>query len=599
MLNVKKNLTNRSTLFELFSGAPDVIREFLHSALQLRDLHKLYSEARVRRQDSLCQALLEILDVDVRVTQQDLDRIPRSGPVVIVANHPFGLLDGLILDAMLSRVRTDTKILTNALLSAIEEMHDRCIPLDVFGGQGALERNFRSIRLAMEWLRDGHCVALFPAGEVSRWSKERRCVTDPPWTTTAVRCAKNAAAPVIPAHFSGENSLAFQMAGFLHPRLRTAMLPGQLLNKRGRTVELVIGTPISPVKLSDFGSLEQATEYLRARTYTLAFRRTAPAPRPFVLPTRKPEPEPIATETQGIAHEIALLKSAGCEILDNNVYSVYAERGDKIPVLLREIGRLRELTFRQVGEGTGNALDLDGFDSYYTHLILWHKETSSIVGSYRLVWTQDVLPAKGIRGLYTSTLFRYVPKFFSNLGPSIELGRSFVRPEYQKDYAPLMLLWQAIARCVARRPGAPALFGAVSISANYSPASQELIVQFLREQSFRSDLAQLVVPRKPFRSRLTRRHELSLIAHCLRDVDDLSAPISDIEDNSGVPVLLRQYLRLGGRVAAFNVDRKFSNALDGLLVVDLRETAPKLLVKYMGAQAAAAFLESARTPYSA
>lgn len=597
-------MTHRSTPFpDLFNGAPDVVREFLHSALQFGDLQELYTQARVRRQDSLCQALLELLGVDVRVTQQDLDRVPRSGPVVVVANHPFGLLDGLVLDAVLSRVRLDIKILTNAVLSGIEEMKERSIPLDVFGGQGALERNFRSFRLVMKWLQDGHVVMLFPAGEVSHWNKERKRVTDPRWTTTAVRCARYANAHVIPAYFSGENSLAFQMAGFIHPRLRTAMLPRQLLNKRGRVVELVIGTPVSPAKLSQLGSLEQATEYLRARTYMLGLRNATPAPRPFVIAIRKPpkppQPEPIASEPLGIAKEIASLKSERCELLDSNGYSVYAERGDKIPVLLQEIGRLRELTFRQVGEGTGNALDLDEFDSYYTHLILWHKETSRIAGSYRLAWTRDVLPAKGIRGLYTSTLFRYAPEFFSNLGPSIELGRSFIRPEYQKDYAPLMMLWQGIARCIARRPSAPVLFGAVSISANYSQASRALMVQFLTEQSFRSDLARFVVPRCPFRSRLTRRHELSLVAHCLRDVEELSAPIGDLEDNSGVPVLLRQYLRLGGRVAAFNVDRKFSNALDGLLIVDLRETAPKLLAKYMGADAAARFLERPKAPCSA
>jgi putative hemolysin len=379
----------------------------------------------------------------------------------------------------------------------------------------------------------------------------------------------------------------------LHPRLRTVRLPCELLNKRGSIVELRIGPPITVAELAKRGSAGNATDYLRARTYMLGYRKCA---------TRPPRTAhrfgssnglhrvPVALEVPGVAEEICELEKKNRKILENRSYAVFAERGIAMPIVLREIGRLRELTFRAVNEGTGKALDLDSFDHYYTHFVLWHKEKGCVTGGYRLAWTQDVLPERGIDGLYTSTLFRFAPAFFKTIGPAVELGRSFIRAEFQKDYAPLLLLWQAIACCVISRPDAPVLFGPVSISAGYSDAAIELIVQYLRQRQMRTDLTGLVKPRCPFRARLTRAADLRLVAGCMHEIEDLSVPLAEIDASADVPVLLRQYVRLGGRVAAFNVDRNFSNVLDGLLVVDLRETSPKLLAKYMGAESAEAFL---------
>ena len=231
---------------------------------------------------------------------------------------------------------------------------------------------------------------------------------------------------------------------------------------------------------------------------------------------------PVADEVHGVSAEISRLEAQGRKLLEDETYAVYAERGDRMPVLLREIGRIRELTFRAAAEGTGKGLDLDHFDGYYTQLVLWHKQSSRIAGGYRLAWTRDVLSADGIQGLYTSTLFRFAPTFFDVLGPAVELGRTFIREEFQKEYAPLMLLWQAIGRCVAARPEAPVLFGPVSISANYSDASLELIVHYLRQRRSRDDLARFVKPRQPFRSRLAYAADLRLFANCLNEIEDLS-----------------------------------------------------------------------------
>jgi putative hemolysin len=562
----------------LFGSAPAPIRDFLHSALQLRDLQDLYTRARGTSHSTLSRAVLDLLNIRIQIPPHHLERFPPSGAVVVVANHPFGLLDGLVLDAVLHGLRRDVKILTNAFLWGIEELHDRCLPVDVFGGADGASTNIRSARQAFQLLSAGHGIAMFPAGEVAHWRSERRAVTDPPWNTAAARFAIRTGARVVPIYFAGANSLAFQIAGLLHPGLRTARLAGELLNKRGSQVEVRIGTAIPAAELAKQGSLDRATQYLRARTYVLSHHKAS------CVPVRREAPARTVTpfQTVELRAEIGRLEKEGRVAIENESYAVFRERGSAIPALMREIGRARERTFRAAGEGTGKDLDLDVFDAHYTHLILWHKESGRVAGSYRLVWTQDILPESGVRGLYTSTLFRFAPAFFQALGPAVELGRSFISPEFQKDYAPLLLLWQAIGRSVAARPEAPVLFGPVSISADYSEASRQLIVEFLRKRRFRADLAHWVSPRRPFRSRLMRATELRAVAACLSEVEDLSARLSDIDEHSGVPVLLRQYLRLGGRVAAFHVDRNFSDTLDGLLIVDLREAPEKLLAKYVG-----------------
>jgi putative hemolysin len=289
------------------------------------------------------------------------------------------------------------------------------------------------------------------------------------------------------------------------------------------------------------------------------------------------------------AEEISALPHDRC-LAENADFAVYLGNSREMPQLVGEIGRLRELTFRQVGEGTGRSLDLDRFDDYYGHLLLWHKARRELVGAYRVGNTAEILPARGIAALYTSTLFRYDERFFQKLGPALELGRSFVRMEYQRQYAPLRLLWKGIAQMVASRPECPVLFGAVSISNDYNQASREMIYRFFEARMHDHTLAGLVTPRSPFRPGRLRRWDCRGMCQALHDLEELSQPITDVEpDGKGLPILLRQYSKIGGKLVGFNVDRKFSNVLDGLVVVDLRQTDPAVLDRYMGRDAAARF----------
>ena len=279
--------------------------------------------------------------------------------------------------------------------------------------------------------------------------------------------------------------------------------------------------------------------------------------------------------------------------------SIWSKRTKRLECL-QEVGRLREVTFRRAGEGTGKPRDLDRFDRYYWHVLLWHKPKQELVGGYRAGNTAEILAERGVSGLYTSTLFRYDPRLFEKIGPALELGRSFVRPEYQRQYAPLLLLWKGIARLLVTHPETPVLFGAVSISNDYNKTSREMIYRFfearMREEESGGSIDPkmiepgMIEPRRPFRPAWLRPWDCRAMCHALRDLEELSQPITDVEtDGKGLPILLRQYAKIGGKLLGFNVDRKFSNVLDGLVMVDLRRTEITVLERFMGKDGAEKF----------
>ena len=539
------------------------------------------------------EKLLSEMRVGVRLDAADQLRIPVSGPVVVVANHPYGMLDGAILAVLLTRVRPDVKVLTNFLLSDVPELQQHCIFVDPFQTDQSVEANQRAMREALAWLQMGGLLAIFPSGEVSHWQMPAAQIADPAWNDTAVRLIRRTGATALPVYFCGHNSVGFQLLSMIHPKLRAAFLLQEFLQQEGKTVEVRVGTGIPAEAVSALRDDRDAIEYLRSRTYLLAQRNKAETSWPTALKSRLAFriQEPVAAEMSPelLATEVKQLPEDRC-LAENGEFAVYLAATSEIPNLLLEVGRLRELTFRRAGEGTGKGRDLDSFDEYYWHVLLWHKARRELVGAYRAGNTAEILAERGIAGLYTSTLFRYDERLFEKLGPALELGRSFVRPEYQRQYAPLLLLWKGIARLVATRPETPVLFGAVSISNDYSEASREMIYRFFEARMQDDELAGMIEPRQPFRSGLLRRWDCRGMCQALRDLDELSQPIADVEaDGKGLPILLRQYAKIGGKMLGFNVDRKFSNVLDGLVVVDLRQTEAAVLERYMGREGAARF----------
>jgi len=559
----------------------------------LGKVRDLYRRAQRSPEGFRLETLLAEMRIELQVHAADRSRIPATGPVVAVANHPYGVLDGALLTVLLTGVRPDVKVLTNVLLEDIPELRQNCIFVDPFHTDGSGEANRKAIREALAWLERGGMLAIFPAGEVSQWQMPAAHVTDPEWNDTAVRLIRRTGATALPVFFCGHNGVGFQLLGMIHPKLRTAFLLQEFLNQEGKAVEVRVGSPVPVDALNAVGSDREAIEYLRWRTYLLARRRKAETSWPMALRSRLASriQEPIAARIREdlLAKEIQILTGERC-LAENAEFSVHLGTARDTPQLLQEIGRLREQTFRRAGEGTGKSRDLDSFDDYYWHVLLWNKSRHELVGAYRAGNTAEILRDHGIAGLYTSTLFRYDNRLFQKLGPALELGRSFVRPEYQRQYAPLFLLWKGIARLIETHPEIPILFGAVSISNDYNKASREMIYRFFQSRMQDDSLAGLIEPRRPFRPGLLHRWDCGSMCRALRDLDELSEPITDVEaDGKGLPILLRQYAKIGGKLIGFNVDRKFSNVLDGLVVVDLRQTDPAVLERYMGRDAAQAF----------
>jgi putative hemolysin len=384
------------------------------------------------------------------------------------------------------------------------------------------------------------------------------------------------------------------MLGMVHPVLRTAALPTEMLNKRGKTIEIRMGSPIEPSRIDALSDDEEATRYLRLRTELLARRGETVDIGGGALPIDCTAAE-ISIDL--LNAEIADLP-AECLVEDSREFAVYLAKARQIPCALQEIGRLREITFRAAGEGTGKPRDLDRFDAYYLHLFLWNKEKNEIAGAYRLGEIPEILTRFGPKGLYTESLFRFKAGFFERLGPSLELGRSFIRPEYQRTYAPLLLLWKGIASYVARHPRYSMLIGAVSVSNRYAPASRELIARYFEKQNAEEEWRGSVRARRPLRGKLAQKWETAALCSVLPDLEDLSGPISDLEpDGKGIPILVRQYVRLGGKLLAFSVDPRFGDTLDGFVMIDLTRTAPEILARYMGKEQARSFFAWHRTPH--
>ena len=576
----------KSRQFSVCGLLDEPLRSFLLPAEPaIEKLFALNRLLQLYRDTGGIENLLERLRIRIEVADEELARIPRTGPLVMVSNHPFGLLDGIVLTIVLPKVRPDLRIVANSMLAGFREPSEHCIFVDNFGRPDMVNTNSSSLRECVRLLRKGGALVTFPAGEVSHMNFKDGGIADPPWNQTAARLAQMAGAAAVPLFFRGGNSAAFHLAGAIHPLLRTASLPREFLNKRGQTIELRIGRPVSADTLSLLDATE-ATNYLRCRTYLLeseSEHRGDKLPRPKrVVPVAPAVPQgDLTAEIAALPRERLLCESGELAVF------VACER--EFPAVVREIGRLREIAFRRVGEGVGRATDIDRFDRYYDHLALWNRETREIVGAYRVAAAPDVLASHGLGGLYTRTLFRYSKRLLDRIGPAVELGRSFIRPEYQKQYAPLLLLWKAIACYVSRRPECATLFGAVSISNEYHPVSRHLLVKFLeahRAEAF----ASLVAPRRAYHpdERLFRR--TGTLRHVPEDLDGLSTLIADLErDGKGVPILIKQYLKTGGRLLGFNVDRHFSNALDALIMVDLRAAPAPLLDRYMGKVRAAEF----------
>jgi putative hemolysin len=595
-LSTKANPFLLDDIFRFSKGK--YLARFLKSSLEyitgLSYLAKEYESLDpTRSAREFVQQSFKKLNVNYKIVSGSLEDVPASGPAIVVANHPFGGMEGMLMVELLLQRRSDVKIIANNFLKRVPELSDMFIGVNPYGHKEATRQNFSAMREGIRWLKQGGLLVMFPAGDVSSIQLKNLSIVDGQWDASVSRMARLGSACVLPMHIGGYNSAGFYMASLLHPLLKTLLLPRQLINKRGSTINLSVGKRIENNRLAKLSSDEEGAAYLRLRTYLLSQQQLPAEEKVQRVADVSIDSEyqqiigPLDTEllTAEIRHlpNEQLLTEAG-------KFQVYYARAKQIPWVLQEIGRLREISFRTVGEGTGKDLDIDLFDSFYLHLFVWNNDAREVVGGYRLGLADEIVDKYGMSGLYSYSLFKYSRSFVNRINPAVELGRSFVRPEYQRNFTPLMLLWKGIGRFVAAHPRYAVLFGPVSISNEYSSMSQQLLIEFLRLNMFDMALGRKVRPRSPYRQRPFQRLRSPQVDG-LKSIEDVSALVADIEsDDKGVPVLIRQYLKLGGRMLGFNIDAQFSDVVDGLIRVDLRETDPRILQKYMGREEAQAFI---------
>ncbi|MEJ2154280.1 MAG: lysophospholipid acyltransferase family protein [Desulfobacteraceae bacterium] len=538
---------------------------------------------------AFCRFCLTQLGIDYAITEEEMAAIPQNGPLVMMANHPFGGMEGIILAEILLQARPDVRILGNYLLTHIPALAPLIVPVDPINPRKSASANARALKSAMDWVAGGGALLTFPSGEVSHLNLRTGKVADPPWSPHIAKLAMRTKAKVVPVHVRGRNSLLFNAMGLIHPRLRTLLLPRELTNKSGVTVQLTMGRPIHWRKLTDFTTPAEVMNFLRFNTELLKHRKSQSAkwtglnlPNPA---KGRPWKEIIAPVPKDqLLREIEALPESA-QLVSQKEYRVYLTTAGHSPSIMREIGRLREISFRDVGEGTGQRMDIDDFDTRYLQLFLWNSETQEIVGAYRIGRSDRILQDKGPSGLYSTTLFNYKPQFYDHLNNSLELGRSFIRTEYQKKFGSLAILWRGIGAFVARNSRYRYLFGPVSISQNYHTISKNLMVAFLRHATMNSKLSPMVKPRKPVKvlKKVSRSAPLDLLEK--NAIEEISMLVSEIEqDYKGVPTLIKHYLKLNGQFLAFNLDKDFANVIDGLIWVDLLKTDEKLLERFLGAQ---------------
>jgi putative hemolysin len=580
---------------------PALVRSPIESLLGISEANATYEAVTSEGTPTdFCRAVLDHLGVTVRVAREDLAKVPARGPLVVVANHPFGGIEGLALASILLSVRPDVKVMANRLLARIPEMHGVSIFVDPLGSGWGRSVSVRGLKESIRWLRDGGALGVFPAGTVAHLHVKQRRITDPPWSAHVAALIRRTGAQVLPVFFDGANGKVFQVAGLIHPSLRTALLPREFFNKRNHAVTAHIGSALPAERLADYDD-ERSARHLRLRAYALQGRTPYGQPaegharrstRRLPIWPKRPAPRPVADPLPAdrLERDIdrlppdALLAESGDMV-------VYQADACQIRSVLLELGRLREIAFRAEGEGTGKPRDLDPFDQTYTHLLIWHRAARELVGAYRVGPTDQTLAAHGPAGLYVSELFEIDRRFFAHLGPSLELGRSFVRPEYQKSFTPLMLLWTGIGHYLTRQGRYRYMFGPVSISNRYTPLSKALMAAFLSRAEHRSPAARWVRPRTPFKPAKSLPADVLDLAGELRDVAELNRLIADIEpDGKGIPILLKQYLKLSSRTLGFNIDPSFGYCLDCLIVFDPLAAQRRTLGRYMGKEQATCFL---------
>ncbi len=486
----------------------------------------------------------------------------------------MGGIDGVLLLKLLVEKRPDYKIIANFLLHRIEPLKPYVMPVNPFEDRKEDQSSMAGIKNTLLHLRDGNPLGIFPAGEVSTY-KDGKLIVDKPWEEGAVKLIYKAKVPIIPIYFHAKNSRLFYFLSKISDRLRTAKLPSEVLSQKSRVIKVRIGKPISVKAQDEYENIDDFHTFLRKKTYMLANPFEVKKPlikKPSLKIPKQPKTVIPPVSPTKINKEVEKLRENDLRLLESKNYEVFFAESRKIPNILREIGRLREVTFREVGEGTNNAIDLDKYDNFYHHMFLWDSIKNVVVGAYRMGLGYDIYKKHGIDGFYINTLFRVEPELYSMMEKTIEMGRAFVIKEYQQKPMPLFLLWKGIVHVTLRYPEYKYLMGGVSISNQFSNFSKSLMIEFMRSHYYDPYLAQYIHPKKEYKVKLNDADKDFVFDASKADMVKFDKIIDELEPGSlRMPVLLKKYVKQNARLLAFNVDPKFNNAVDGLMYIKISD----------------------------
>lgn len=565
---------------------------------KINKVNDLYDKIKDLEGQEFFDKLLEELNVKYLAFQEDLAKIPKTGPFILVSNHPLGALDGVIMCKILTEIRPDFKVMGNFLLTKIKPMEPYVISVNPFEKRKEAYSSMSGMREALKHLSEGGCLGIFPAGEVSNKNNEYNEILDKEWQEPALKLIKKAQVPVVPMYFHAKNSRLFYNVSKIHPDLQTLLLPSEMVNKREKPIKIRIGRPVTPKILNEYETPKELGEFLKKKVYMmksyfedrksvaefLKVKNLNISPKEEVVVQNIIDETPLA---EILADRENLRKKEGKMLFSNGDYEVYFTKFDEIPAMMREIGRQRELTFRAVGEGTNLPFDLDEYDKHYHHLILWDNAAQKIAGAYRMALGSEVMKNYGIKGFYTNSLFDFDQELQPFFKKVIEMGRAYISLEYQQKPLPLFLLWRGIVHVCLRNPEHKFLMGGVSISNRFSDFSKSLMIEFMRSHYFDPVVAQYVHPKNDYKVYLSERDKSLFFEGLDDDLNKFDKLIDDFEPEMRLPVLIKKYIKQNAKVVAFNVDPNFNDAIDGLMYIrisDLPEGTIKPVLEEMSEQ---------------
>lgn len=531
----------------------------------LDKLNELYDRLADYKGVEFSDKLLEFLDITLNVNTSALENIPREGGVVITSNHPFGGLDGLATLSILGKVRKDVKILTNFILSKVPNVSDHFIPINTTYAFGKFTApTISGLRQAEEHLLKGGLLVIFPAGEVSSWNNQGKVVEDAEWMTYISRQVRRSKCPVIPMYFHGKNSKYFQWLGRISTKLSDLRFAGEIFDKKGKEIKVRIGSVIQHAELEKLPEDKVVAKFLRSRSYMLEAETIE-------------KDESVYTTRLGefVPSEVLLKEldeNKDCHLFDVGTLSCYLLDYNRIPNIMHEIAVRREEAFRAVGEGTNTSADTDPYDVYYKHLVLWDNTTRDLVGAYRLGLGADILRERGIHGFYADTLFRYSDKFAPVLEKCVELGRSFVCVNHQKDTLALILLLKGLFYTLMKYPEYKYLIGPVSISSWYPVLYRSVMIYYLKQNHRNPIYDGMTNPKTPFVPDFGRVDADALLYGRTNSLEAFDRYLLRISGGQyRLPPLLKKYIKMGAKIIDYNVDPDFNYCVDGLIMLALED----------------------------